>query len=96
MNLTLPTGRTTTGASPSPERTGAARALADLARLVLRSKAPGLRWRLAAALLLTLVGKALGVTAPLLLGAAVNRLSAGESATVAVGFSFAGFALGWP
>ena len=95
MNLTLPARRTTAGAAPAPRKGGATKALADLVRLVLRSRAPGLRWRLAAALLLTLVGKVLGVTAPLLLGAAVNRLSAGESAAVSVGFAFAGFAVGW-
>ncbi|HEX8569703.1 MAG TPA: ABC transporter ATP-binding protein/permease [Caulobacteraceae bacterium] len=67
----------------------------DLVQLVLRSKAPGLRWRLTAALLLTLVGKALGVVAPLLLGAAVNRLSAGQSTAVAVSYAFAAFAVGW-
>lgn len=70
-------------------------ALKDLAALVLRSRAPGLTWRLTVALLLTLVGKVAGVTAPLLLGAAVNRLSAGQSAGIQVGAAFAGMALGW-
>ncbi|MDP8917028.1 MAG: ABC transporter ATP-binding protein/permease [Pseudomonadota bacterium] len=79
-----------TGAAP-----GALSALRELARLVVRSRAPQLRARLAAALVLTVAGKALGVLAPLLLGAAVNRLSAGQSAGVQVGLSFAGLAIGW-
>ncbi|PLR27616.1 metal ABC transporter permease [Caulobacter zeae] len=70
-------------------------ALAELLRLVLRSRAPGLGWRLVAALALTFVGKALGVVAPLLLGAAVNRLTAGQGAAAQVTLSFAALALGW-
>jgi ABC-type transport system involved in Fe-S cluster assembly fused permease/ATPase subunit len=70
-------------------------ALAELLRLVLRSRAPGLAWRLTAALTLTFAGKALGVAAPLLLGAAVNRLTAGQGAATQVTLSFAALALGW-
>ncbi len=70
-------------------------AMGDLFRLVLRSKAPGLRWRVTLALVFTLIGKALGVLAPLLLGAAVNRLAAGQSAAVTVSWTFAGLAAGW-
>lgn len=70
-------------------------AMGDLFRLVLRSNAPGLRWRVSLALALTLAGKALGVLAPLLLGAAVNRLAAGQGAAAAVTWSFAGLAAGW-
>ena len=70
-------------------------ALAELLRLVLRSKAPGLSWRLTAALVLTFAGKALGVAAPLLLGAAVNRLTAGQGAATQVTLSFGALALGW-
>ncbi|MBW3560465.1 MAG: ABC transporter ATP-binding protein/permease [Proteobacteria bacterium] len=70
-------------------------ALRDLAALIVRSRAPQLRLRLAAALALTVAGKVLGVLAPLLLGAAVNRLAAGQDAAVQVGFAFAGFAVGW-
>lgn len=69
--------------------------MGDLLALVLRSDAPGLRWRVTVALAFTLVGKALGVLAPLLLGAAVNRLAAGQSAAVAVSWTFAGLAVGW-
>lgn len=70
-------------------------AMGDLVRLVMRSGAPGLRWRVTVALVLTLAGKALGVLAPLMLGKAVNQLSAGQSAAVAVTWAFAGLALGW-
>ena len=70
-------------------------ALMDLIRLVGRSGAPQLRLRLAASILLTMAGKALGVLAPLVLGAAVNHLAADQPAGVAIGLGFAGFAVGW-
>jgi len=70
-------------------------ALADLVRLVGRSGAPQLRLRLAVSILLTLGGKALGVLAPLVLGAAVNELAKDQPTGVAVGLGFAGFAVGW-
>jgi ABC-type transport system involved in Fe-S cluster assembly fused permease/ATPase subunit len=70
-------------------------ALADLVRLVGRSGAPQLRLRLFLAILLTLGGKALGVLAPLVLGAAVNHLAKDQPTGVAVGLGFAGFAVGW-
>ncbi|WGM39849.1 ATM1-type heavy metal exporter [Caulobacter sp. NIBR1757] len=81
--------------SPPPAKVSAWAALADLFRLVLSSRAPGLTWRLTAALVFTLGGKVLGVLAPLLLGAAVNRLAAGQSPAVQVGTAFAGLILGW-
>ena len=81
-------------ADPAPKANAWA-ALADLFRLVLASKAPGLAWRLTAALIFTLGGKVLGVLAPLLLGAAVNRLAAGQTPVVQVGTAFAGLILGW-
>ena len=71
------------------------KALADLVRLVGRSGAPQLRVRLGAAIALTLAGKGLGVLAPLVLGAAVNRLAAGQGTAVAMGWGFAAFAVGW-
>ncbi|WP_453978129.1 ABCB family ABC transporter ATP-binding protein/permease [Brevundimonas sp. Marseille-Q4549] len=71
------------------------KALVDLARLVGRSGAPQLRLRLISAVALTLAGKGLGVLAPLVLGAAVNRLAAGQGAAAAVGWGFAAFAVGW-
>jgi len=88
------------GAAPAPTPDAEPRArpmtaLRDLASLVLRSKAPGLTWRLTTALALTLAGKIAGVTGPLLLGAAVNHLAAGQSGGVQVGAAFVGLALGW-
>lgn len=77
---------------PTP---GVWRALADLTGLVLRSRAPGLHWRITVALLLTVLGKGLGVLAPLLLGKAVNVLSAGHSPGEAIAWSFAALAAGW-
>ena len=71
------------------------KALADLFSLVMRSEAPGLRWRVTVALAFTFVGKFLGVVAPLLLGKAVNALSAGQAAGVQLGLSFAALAGGW-
>ncbi|WP_227975910.1 ABC transporter ATP-binding protein/permease [Brevundimonas sp. Bb-A] len=71
------------------------KALADLVRLVGRSGAPQLRVRLGAAITLTLAGKGLCVLAPLVLGAAVNRLAAGQGTAVAMGWGFAAFAVGW-
>lgn len=70
-------------------------ALLDLMRLVARSGAPQLRLRLFGSILLTILGKALGVLAPLVLGAAVNHLARDQPAGVSVGLGFAGFAVGW-
>jgi len=70
-------------------------ALGDLLRVVGRSGAPQLPWRITGAILLTLAGKGLGVLAPLILGAAVNHLAAGQGAAAAVGWGFAAFAVGW-
>lgn len=70
-------------------------ALVDLTRLVARSRAPQLWPRLILAMVLTLAGKALGVAAPLALGAAVNRLAEDQPAGVGIALGFAGFAVGW-
>jgi ABC-type transport system involved in Fe-S cluster assembly fused permease/ATPase subunit len=70
-------------------------AMGDLWRLIMRSKAPGLKWRTATAFVLIVAGKALGVGAPFLLGHAVNTLARGRSATETVGLSFAALAVGW-
>ncbi|MET4684643.1 ABCB family ABC transporter ATP-binding protein/permease [Brevundimonas faecalis] len=70
-------------------------ALTDLIRVVGRSGAPQLPWRVAGSIILTLAGKGLGVAAPLMLGAAVNHLAAGQGAAAAVGWGFAAFAVGW-
>lgn len=84
------------GAVSAPEvKPNGWKALADLARLVMRSNAPGLRWRVTLALAFTFAGKFLGVIAPLLLGKAVNELSAGKGAVAQVGLAFAGLAAGW-
>ena len=62
--------------------------MGDLARLVMRSRAEGLKSRLALALGLVLLGKWTGVYAPLLLGQAVNALAHGHraQATLTIGF----------
>ncbi|WP_431563843.1 ABCB family ABC transporter ATP-binding protein/permease [Brevundimonas sp.] len=78
-----------------PEAPPTLQALADLLRVVGRSGAPQLPWRIAGAIGLTLAGKGLGVLAPLILGAAVNHLAAGQGAAAAVGWGFAAFAVGW-
>jgi ATP-binding cassette subfamily B protein len=70
-------------------------ALVDLARLVMRSGAPQLRMRLAAAFGFTLLGKALGVWAPLMLGAAVNRLAEERGAEAGLTGAFVALAVGW-
>ena len=79
----------------SPEAPPTMQALGDLMKVVRRSNAPQLPWRVAGALILTLSGKGLGVAAPLMLGAAVNHLAAGQGAAAAVGWGFAAFAVGW-
>jgi ATP-binding cassette, subfamily B, heavy metal transporter len=83
------------GVTPVSDSPPTWQALSDLVRLVGRSNAPQLRLRLFGAIAMTLVGKALGVLAPLVLGAAVNHLAAGQGAGVAFGLGFAAFALGW-
>ncbi|MGZ6046779.1 MAG: ABCB family ABC transporter ATP-binding protein/permease [Phenylobacterium sp.] len=70
--------------------------LADLWRLVMRSGAPQLRLRIAAALVLVFVGKGAGVIAPVAMGAAINTLRPVVGGGQALGVSFfalvAGFA----
>ena len=70
-------------------------ALLDLMKLVARSNAPQLKLRLTVSILLTILGKGLGVLAPLVLGAAVNHLAADQPTGVSIGLGFAGFAVGW-
>ena len=67
--------------------------MADLWRLVLRSGAPGLSWRIPASLMLVMVGKLAGVTAPVMLGDAINTLSPQIAGTVVVATDFLVFAL---
>jgi ATP-binding cassette, subfamily B, heavy metal transporter len=66
--------------------------LVDLGRLVMRSGAPQLRLRIAAALFLVIVGKLAGVLAPVLMGDAINALTPLQQA----GFElFFGLTLGY-
>ena len=69
--------------------------MADLGRLVMRSGAPQLRLRIAAALVLVFIGKLGGVIAPVLLGDAINTLSPAQQGGVVVGASFLGLAIGF-
>ena len=71
------------------------RAIVDLSGVIMRSEAPQLRLRLGAAFALTLLGKGLGVWAPLLIGQAISLLSHGKGLGPTLGISFAGLALGW-
>lgn len=70
-------------------------AMADLWRLIMRSEAPGLKWRTAVALLLIVIGKALGVWAPFVLGHAQNALAKGKGPAESLFIAFAGLAVGW-
>ncbi|HEY8571043.1 ABC transporter ATP-binding protein/permease [Phenylobacterium sp.] len=67
--------------------------LADLGRLVMRSGAPQLRLRIAAALVLVVSGKLAGVVAPVMLGDAIDTLSPAGRGAVVVGASFIGLAV---
>ncbi|MFM8375877.1 MAG: ABCB family ABC transporter ATP-binding protein/permease [Phenylobacterium sp.] len=71
--------------------------MTDLWRLVLRSGAPGLAWRIGLALVLIFLGKAAGVAAPVLLGEAINGLSdiRPSSTALALGGAFVLLALGF-
>jgi ABC-type transport system involved in Fe-S cluster assembly fused permease/ATPase subunit len=70
-------------------------AMVDLWRLIMRSQAPWLKTRTAAAFVLIVIGKVLGIWAPFMLGHAVNTLTRGQSAATTVGVSFAALAIGW-
>jgi len=72
-----------------------AAAMVDLWRLIMRSEAPGLKWRTAAALLLIVAGKALGVWSPFVIGHAQNALAKGKGPAEAAFVAFAGLAIGW-
>ncbi len=64
------------------------RSMADLGALVMRSGAPGLRWRVGASRLLVFLGKLAGVAAPVALGEAINRLAPGGGQAAELGFDF--------
>ncbi len=67
-------------------------AMADLGALVMRSGAPQLRLRLAASVILVLIGKVAAVLSPVMLGEAINTLSV-AGGVVAVGAGFVGLAM---
>jgi ABC-type transport system involved in Fe-S cluster assembly fused permease/ATPase subunit len=69
--------------------------MADLIRLVARSRARGLKSRLAVALFLVLLGKWTGVIGPVLISHAIDSLNAGRGAGQSVLVAFSGLALGW-
>jgi ATP-binding cassette subfamily B protein len=76
-------------------KVGAWAAMRHLFDLQLRSGAPQLKTRLAAAVLLVLAGKALGVLAPLFMGRAINVLAEGRALGEQVAIAFVGLVLGW-
>ncbi|MBL8771023.1 MAG: ABC transporter ATP-binding protein/permease [Phenylobacterium sp.] len=67
--------------------------MSDLFALVMRSGAPQLRLRIAAALTLVFVGKLCGVLAPVMLGDAINTLSPAARTGLVVGAEFVGLAI---
>jgi ABC-type transport system involved in Fe-S cluster assembly fused permease/ATPase subunit len=70
--------------------------MADLGRLVLRSSAPGLAWRIPAALVLVFAGKLAGVWAPVMIGEAIDSLKPlAHGVGGAVSLTFMGLALGF-
>jgi ATP-binding cassette subfamily B protein len=69
--------------------------MADLVRLVMRSKAKGLPIRLSGALALVLAGKWTGVNAPIWIGRAIDALSRGRGTPQTVFAVFAGLACAW-
>ncbi len=79
----------------SPPRFNFFTSMVDLGRLVMRSKARGLKSRLAAALGLVLLGKWTGVIGPLMIQGAIDRLNHGRDLGEAAFTAFAGLALGW-
>jgi len=85
------------GAAPAPPERKFSfwQSMAELARLVLRSRAQGLRARLGIALALVLAGKWTGVYAPVLIGQAIDAASKGEGAPQTLFAVFIGLAAGW-
>ncbi len=67
--------------------------MADLGRLVLRSGAKGLAWRIPVALGAVFLGKLAGVTAPVMLGDAINTLSPTAGVALAIGGDFVSLAV---
>jgi ATP-binding cassette subfamily B protein len=82
-------------AAPPAPRFSFWQSMAELVRLVLRSRAQGLRTRLAVALGLVLIGKWTGVYAPVLIGQAIDAASKGKGAPETLFAVFTGLAAGW-
>ncbi len=82
-------------AAPPARKFSFWQSMAELSRLVLRSRAQGLRARLAVALALVLIGKATGVYAPVLIGQAIDAASRGKGAPETLFAVFIGLAAGW-
>jgi ABC-type transport system involved in Fe-S cluster assembly fused permease/ATPase subunit len=80
--------------APSTVKFGFWSSMADLVRLVLRSKAKGLKTRLVFALALVLLGKWTGVNAPIWIGHAIDALK-DKGTGVTVFAVFAGLAVAW-
>ncbi len=81
--------------APAASRFNFWSSMADLVRLVFRSKARGLKSRLGLALALVLLGKWTGVFGPLLIQRAIDRLNHGVHGGPAVFTAFAGLVIGW-
>jgi ABC-type transport system involved in Fe-S cluster assembly fused permease/ATPase subunit len=81
--------------APSTTKIDGWASLKHLVELQLRSKAPQLKTRLAAALALVLFGNVLGVWAPLLMGHAINDLARGKGTAEQVAIAFTGFIISW-
>ncbi len=80
---------------PAPAKFSFWSSMAELVRLVLRSRAQGLRSRLALALSLVLVGKWTGVYAPVLIGQAIDAAGKGRGTPETLFAVFMGLAAGW-
>ncbi len=81
--------------APAKAKFGFWSSMADLVRLVMRSRAQGLKTRLGAALFLVLLGKWTGVIGPLMISRAIDRLNTGHSGGQAVFTAFAGLVMGF-
>ncbi|HEY1753202.1 MAG TPA: ABC transporter ATP-binding protein/permease [Caulobacteraceae bacterium] len=80
---------------PAPPKFSFWSSMGELVRLVLRSRAQGLRSRLGIALALVLVGKWTGVYAPVLIGRAIDVATKGRGGPETVFAVFMGLAAGW-
>ena len=69
--------------------------MTDLGRLVLRSKAQGLKARIVVTLVLVLLGKFAGVVGPLFIQSAIDHLNRGRNLGDAVFVAFAFWIVGW-